>query len=159
MADNCDITFFSGKTNASCKVHDAAWKSGVSLRVTQPARSEPDKVVLDWNSAIKNSRCVDLYNVYGKLKTSEDCRVALFLQFFMLVKSTLLYTYLWSAHQILSRILLQSNLALRNFLVTLKLFLSAKNSLLQTLKQSTLKGILYDESRKNGTGSPKHVPF
>ena len=94
LADNCDITFFSGKTNAACKVHDAAWKSGVSLRVTQPARSEPDKVVLDWNSAIKNSRCVDLYNVYGKLKTSEDCRVALFLQFFMLVKSTLLYPYL-----------------------------------------------------------------
>ena len=94
-ADNCCIYLYtSGKTNASCKVHDAAWKGGVSLRVTQPARSEPDKVVLDWNSAIKNSRCVDFYNVYGKLKTCENCRVILFLQLFILVKSTLLYRYL-----------------------------------------------------------------
>ena len=87
------IHTFSGRTNAACKAHDAAWKSGISLRVTQPARSEPDKVVLDWNSAIENSRCVDLYNVYGKLKTCEDCRVVLFLQLFILLKSTLLYTY------------------------------------------------------------------
>ena len=32
----------------------------------------------------------------------------------------------------------QSNLAIRNFLVTLKLFLNAKSSLLQTLNQSTI---------------------
>ena len=61
-----DNFFFSDKTDAACKAHDASWNRGVSLRVTQPARSEPDKVVLDWNSAIHNSRCVDFYNVYGK---------------------------------------------------------------------------------------------
>ena len=33
---------------------------------------------------------------------------------------------------------IQSNLAIRNFLVTLKLFLNAKSSLLQTLNQSTI---------------------
>ena len=35
-------------------------------------------------------------------------------------------------------LLLQSNLATRNFLVTLKLFLNAESSLLQTLNQSTI---------------------
>ena len=33
---------------------------------------------------------------------------------------------------------IQSNLAIRNFLVTLKLFLNAKSSLSQTLNQSTI---------------------
>ena len=57
---------FTGKTDAACKAHDASWNRGVTPRVTQPARSEPEKVVLDWNSAIHNARCVDFYNIYGK---------------------------------------------------------------------------------------------
>jgi hypothetical protein len=55
---------YIGETEAACKAHDAGWNRGVNLRVTQPAKSEPDKVVLDWNSAIFNARCVDFYNVY-----------------------------------------------------------------------------------------------
>ena len=35
-------------------------------------------------------------------------------------------------------IIIQSNLAIRNFLVTLKLFLNAKSSLLQKLNQNTI---------------------
>jgi len=58
------FSHFTGETEAACKTRDAGWNRGVSLRITQPAKSEPDKVVLDWNSAIHNSRCVDVYNVY-----------------------------------------------------------------------------------------------
>ena len=46
---------------------------------------------------------------------------------------------------------LQSNLAIRNFWVTLKLFLNAKSSLLQRLNQSTLyKVYLMMNQEKNG---------
>ena len=41
-------------------------------------------------------------------------------------------------HCLQSEMKIQSNLAIRNFLVTLKLFLNAKSSLLQTLNQSTI---------------------
>ena len=61
-------SYFLGETEAACKAHDAGWNRGVNLRITQPAKSEPDKVVLDWNSAIYNARCVDFYNVYGNRK-------------------------------------------------------------------------------------------
>ena len=59
------FSLLAGKTEASCKAHDAKWNKGVSLRITQPARSEPDKVIVDWHDAIYNARCVDFYTVYG----------------------------------------------------------------------------------------------
>ena len=46
--------------------------------------------------------------------------------------------------------IVQSNLALRNFLVTTKKFLKVKSSLFQTFNQSTISGILDEESRENG---------
>ena len=44
----------------------------------------------------------------------------------------------------------QSNLALRNCLVTTKKFLKVKSSLFQTFTQSTIQGIPNEESRENG---------
>ena len=43
---------------------------------------------------------------------------------------------------------IQSNLVIRNFLVTLKLFLNTKCSLSQAFNQSTMKVITNDESKK-----------
>ena len=45
---------------------------------------------------------------------------------------------------------LQSNLAIMNFWVTLKLFVNAKSSLMQISDQNNVYGIPNDESRKNG---------
>ena len=57
--------------------------------------------------------------------------------------------------------IIPSNLVIRNFLVTLKLFLNAKCSLSQTFNQSTiyLGYLFYSKSQKSGTGSPKNVFF
>ena len=58
------ILYLNHQVEGACKAHDAGWNRGVKPRITQPARGEPDKIVIDWSQAIKNARCVDFYNVY-----------------------------------------------------------------------------------------------
>ena len=54
----------TSQIEAACKAHDAAWERGVKPRVSQPSRLHPEKVELDWTTAIYNARCVDFYNIY-----------------------------------------------------------------------------------------------
>jgi hypothetical protein len=52
------------EADASCKIHDASWKSNGPL-VTQPNRAAPEKVTVNWSTIIINARCVDFYNVWA----------------------------------------------------------------------------------------------
>jgi len=46
--------------HGSCFGTDAKWEK-VPPRVSQPSRTEPNKVLVDWSTIIKRSRCVDKY--------------------------------------------------------------------------------------------------
>lgn len=60
------ILFLSllGQIEGACKTHDAKWTSGSRIRISQPSPLHPDKVIIDWSSALQNARCVDFYNIY-----------------------------------------------------------------------------------------------
>ena len=58
------IALLNTRIDGACKVHDASWNRGQKPRITQPLRSEPEKVEIDWSSPIRNARCVDSYNIY-----------------------------------------------------------------------------------------------
>ena len=59
-----------------------------------------------------------------------------------------LHVSLFKSYNIECKFMIQSNLAIRNFLVTLKLFLNAKSSLLQTLNQVLYKVYLMMNQEK-----------
>merc|ERR1712123_557481 len=53
---------------------DASWNPGSKPIVSQPSKNDPTKVMVDWTSIIKNSKCVDKYFLWiwpdGTQKTS-----------------------------------------------------------------------------------------
>jgi len=62
------------EVKGSCFGTDASWNPGSKPVVTQPSRNDPEKVMVDWTSIIKNSKCVDKYFLWiwpdGTQKTS-----------------------------------------------------------------------------------------
>ena len=50
------FSFFVESVFGSCKLHDASWESNKGLMVTQPSKSDPTKVKIDWSNVIKNAR-------------------------------------------------------------------------------------------------------
>ena len=49
----------------ACKAHDAWWDRSRGPTISQPARTDPTKVRVNWNAIIENARCVDFYHVYA----------------------------------------------------------------------------------------------
>merc|ERR1711872_883942 len=51
-------------TDASCFGRDAGFTpNSAKPVVSQPSRSDPNKVMVDWSKIVKNPQCVDSYNV------------------------------------------------------------------------------------------------
>jgi len=62
------------QVQGSCFGTDASWNPGSKPIVSQPSKNDPTKVMVDWTSIIKNSKCVDKYFLWiwpdGTQKTS-----------------------------------------------------------------------------------------
>eukprot|EP00090_Calanus_glacialis_P020617 TRINITY_DN3180_c0_g1_i1.p1 TRINITY_DN3180_c0_g1~~TRINITY_DN3180_c0_g1_i1.p1 ORF type:complete len:593 (+),score=149.12 TRINITY_DN3180_c0_g1_i1:61-1839(+) len=62
------------RVDGSCFGTDASWNPGSKPIVSQPSKNDPAKVMVDWTSIIKNSKCVDKYFLWiwpdGTQKTS-----------------------------------------------------------------------------------------
>ena len=42
--------------SANCKMHDAKWKRNTAPTVTQPSRTDPTRLMVNWANAIENAR-------------------------------------------------------------------------------------------------------
>ena len=47
-----------------CKSTDAKWKKNQAPKITQPSRTDPKKLTVNWGSIIENQRCVDEWNLF-----------------------------------------------------------------------------------------------
>ena len=45
---------------ANCKMHDAKWKRNVAPTISQPSRTDPTRIMVNWASAIDNARFVGI---------------------------------------------------------------------------------------------------
>jgi len=68
------FSFCLSHARGSCFGTDASWNPGSKPIVKQPSKNDPTKVMVDWTTIVKNSKCVDKYFLWiwpdGTQKTS-----------------------------------------------------------------------------------------